>query len=289
MKTTILKKAYIKADYESINELCIYLDRISGKELKIRLIRQYLFKTSWNEKDDKLKARCHLKAASSYLMFFLINEIKFKKEQIRIVIADLANYISDFDKNDDTSFIFMSTNVLPSAVHFKITEQLFYENNIDSSRRDNYKTDLLTIYSLRLSLEKRIRGLIGIDYATSGSQNIGLSTLIKLAKKLKNIKYSENINWTEIESVNKWLNHFMHRNIRPYPWIIHQALEVLRPLIDPSEPIFIDDRKIYSFYSASYVENESLLEKEITQSLKSEFPKIKVKWKNEREILKKKE
>lgn len=286
MKTQFLKKAYIKPDFDSIKELCLYLDTISGKELNISLVRQYLFKSAWNEKENKIKLRCHLKAASIYLMFFLNNEINYKKEQIQIVVADLAKYISEFDKDEDTTFIFISTNVLPSAVHFKITEQLFYKNNIDSSRRDNYKTDLLTIYSLRLSLEKRIRGLLGIDYATNRSQNIGLNSLIKTAKTLKNITYSEKINWAQIEFVNKWLNHFMHRNIRPYPWCIHQAFEVLKPLIDPIDPIVVSDKKIFSFYSASYVKNESLFEKEINQSLKSAFPEIEIKWKMEREILK---
>ncbi|WP_431137974.1 hypothetical protein, partial [Psychroserpens mesophilus] len=79
-------------------------------------------------------------------------------------------------------------------------------------------------------------------------KNIGLSTLIKVSKGLNSVEYSNKMDWTEIEWVNNWLNHHMHRHLRPYPWIIHQALEVLIPFVDPKEPLVKSNRTIHSFY-----------------------------------------
>ncbi|AIZ42367.1 hypothetical protein [Cellulophaga baltica] len=195
---------------------------------------------------------------------------------------------SDLDSNEDTSFILISTNTLPSAIQFDSAKRLFYNHQIRKQNQNNYSTDLLALYAIRLSLESRVRGLLGIDYATTNGKNIGLSTFMKIAKGLKYVEYSSNTEWTEIEWVNNWLNHHMHRHLRPYPWIIHQALEVLRLLVDPKEPLIKSNRTIYSFYSATYVIDESALQKEIEATLKELHIKVQIRWLDKREIVKKK-
>ncbi len=207
------------------------------------------------------------------------------QDQIKTVIADITHYVKNLDSKEDVSFILLSTNTLPSAIHFDIANRLFLTHQIRDQNQNNYGTDILTIYSLRLSLESRIRGLLGIDFATNNGKPVGLNKLIEVAKELKSVKYSEAVNWSEIESINEWINHHMHRLLRPHPWVIHQAIESLKSFLDPKDPVSIDNRTIYSFYSATSVVNEKELQNEIESVLRIKYPKIMITWKGKREIM----
>lgn len=284
-KTYFLKNAYTKLTNENLDNIISYLKEIGGKPLTTNCKRQNAFKTSWLKKEDRLLARCQVQNASEYLNFIKEN---IKKEQLRTVVADIANFVKFLDPNEDTSFIILSTNTQASAIQFDNAKRLFYNHQIREQYQNNYSIDLLNLYAIRLSLESRVRGLLGIDYATTNEKNIGLSTLIKISKKLKSVEYSKKTEWTEIEWVNNWLNHHMHRHIRPYPWIIHQALEILKPFVDPKEPLIKSDRTIHSFYSATYVNDENALENEIELHLKELYPEVEIRWLNKREIVKKK-
>lgn len=278
-----IKSAYYSPNKENVNNLIDYLKTIGGKTLKVTCRRQNAFKIKWAKHEINLLCRCHVQNAAEYLLSILTD---YNDEQIKVVIADIAKYVKALDEGEDVSFILLSTNTLPSAVHFDIAKRLFYTHQIREQNQDNYTTDLLTIYSLRLALESRIRGMLGIDYATSKGKSIGLATLIKVSKDLKTVKYSMDFHWTEIEWVNDWLNHHMHRHIRPYPWVIFQAIETLKSFVDPKEPILINERTMYSFYSATYVNNEAEFEQEIETALKHEYPEIEIVWLKKREIAK---
>lgn len=275
-KTYFLKSAYSEFTVENIDSLIKYLNGVGGKPLTSKCKRQNAFKVSWTEKETQLLARCHVQNAAEYL-----NDIRNKitKAQLRTVVADIADYVEFLDSKEDTTFILLSTNTQPSAVQFDSASRLFYNHQIREQNQNNYSTDLLTLYAIRLSLESRVRGLLGIDYATTKGKTIGLSTLIKISKNIKTVKYSSETDWTEIEWVNIWLNHHMHRHLRPYPWIIHQSLEVLKPFVDPK------NTSSSSFYSATYVKDESALEKEIEGNLQEQFPEVKIRWLNKREIV----
>lgn len=284
-KTYFLKTAYTKLTSENLDNLISYLKEIGGKPLTIKCKRQNAFKFSWLDKETRLLARCHIQNAAEYLDFIKEN---IKIGQLRTVVADISDYVEFLDSNEDTSFMILSTNTQASAIQFDSAKRLFYNHQIREQYQNNYSTDLLTLYAIRLSLENRVRGLLGIDYATASGKNIGLSTLIKISKGLKSVEYSTKTEWTEIEWVNNWLNHHMHRHIRPYPWIIHQALEILKPFVNPKEPLIKSDRTIHSFYSATYVNDESVLENEIELNLQELYPEVKIRWLNKREIVKKK-
>ena len=284
-KTNHLKSAYTNSTQENVEILIEYLQKIGGKTLTKICRRQNAFKTIWTKREVKLISRCHIQNAAEYLISI---KTGYSNDQIKVIVADIAYYIKILDSNEDVGFILLSTNTLPSAIHFDIAKRLFFNHQIRNQNQNNYTTDLLTIYSLRLSLESRIRGLLGIDYATNKGKNIGLSTFIKVSKELQSVKYADDFNWTEIEWINDWLNHHMHRHIRPYPWVIYQAIEALKSFLDPKEPLIIEGRTVYSFYSATYVHNEKELEKEIESALKLEYPEIDIKWLSEREIVKNK-
>lgn len=282
-KTYILKDAYINSTKENVEKLIAYLREIGHKPLSLKCRRQNVFKTSWSTRDINLINRCQIQNAREYLDFI---KDDFKEKQLKIVLADLSNYVSDLDKNADTSFTCLSTNTLPSAIHYNTAKILFYEHQVSKGNQNNYSSDLLALYAIRLSLESRVRRFLGIDYSISKGKNIGLATLIKISKKLKEVEYSKKIRWDEIEWVNNWLNHHMHRHIRPYPWNIHQALEILKPFINPKEELIISERKIYSSNSATYVKDEKSFQIEIELYLKKLYPEVEIIWLNRREIVK---
>lgn len=282
-KTTYLKSAYNTPNSENLDALINYLQRIGGKTLTVICKRQNAFKTKWTKPEVTLRNRCHVQNAADYLQAI---RDQFSDRQIKVVIADVSKYVNSLDASENISFIVLSTNTLPSAIHFDTAKRLFFTHQIRDQNQNNYNTDLLAIYALRLALENRIRGFLGIDYATNKGKSVGLASLIKVCKELKAVEYSDAVNWTEIEWVNDWLNHHMHRHIRPYPWIIYQALESLKSFIDPKEPFVTESGTTYSFYSATYVENEENLHKEIETALRTENPEIVIEWLSSREIMK---
>ncbi|HYG03893.1 MAG TPA: hypothetical protein VD927_15705 [Chryseosolibacter sp.] len=280
--TTYLKTSFTDPTPANLEQLIKYFQNIGGKTLPIICRRQNAFKTKWTPREENLRNRCHAQNAAEYLESI---KYRYSRDQVKVIIADIAQYVKKLDSNEDVSFILLSTNMLPSAIHFDIASRLFLTHQIRDQNQDNYGTDLLTIYSLRLSLESRIRGLLGIDFATINGKPVGLNKLIKVSKGLKSVKYSETVNWPAIEWINEWINHHMHRLLRPHPWVIHQAIESLKPFLDPQDPVTIDDRITYSFYSATYVVSERELHNEIESALKIECPAIVIKWKDNREIM----
>jgi hypothetical protein len=281
VKSKYLKTVYNSGNLENVLNLIDYLKSIGGKELKQSCRRQNAFKTSWPLKEEKLRARCHIQNAIEYL-HSIKNE--FSGDQINTVVADIAKYVKLLDSNEDTDFILLSSNTLPSAIHFGNARSLFYLHKIPE-KNNNYDTDLIVIYAIRLSLESRIKGLLGIDYVTENGIPIGLAKLIKVSKELKSVKYSDKFNWIEIQWVNEWLNHHLHRLLRPYPWVIHQAIEVLQPFLSPKEPIINQHTMRYSFYSASIVENEKIFKTEVETALNLQGSNINIQWKFQQEVM----
>lgn len=280
----ILKDTFYHPTSKNLILLIDYLRIISGKDLKIGFIRQNIFKTRWRKSEENIRIRCHLKAAAEYLYYLKQSRKRANREEVEIIIADIAKYVGIVDPAQETSFMVLSTNTLPSTIHYKQAQYLFYKHELPDDSRRNYNSDLLVLYALRLALEKRIHGLLGIDYVKKNdNQNVTLSELIEITKSLKNIEFSDKINWEEIEWINKWLNHFMHRHIRPYPWIIHQAFEVLNSVLLPTS-IMDGKSKVGSFYAASIVRDIKLFENEIQTKLTERFSKINIAWSNNKEL-----
>lgn len=285
-KDKLLKAAFNSPDNKSVQSVIQYLDTIGGKKLKLPFIRQKLFKTSWNGSETRTISRCHLQAAIIYLNHLMsIKQLSDLTKEVKMVIAEIAPYIRELDNEQDTSFIIISSNDLPSFAHYLNAQELFYNHNIRVDYRNNYCCDVLVLYALRLTLEKRIYGIIGVDYILNKENKpIPLSKIIKLIQRLKNIKFSSDIKWEEIEAVNKWLNHFMHRNLRPHPWVIHQAFETFDEILS-AKTYKYDKGQIYSWYGTTVVENITEFEKEIDDVIRKEFPGCNITWLNNQELL----
>ncbi|MGQ1908817.1 hypothetical protein ACT3CE_03410 [Marinifilum sp. RC60d5] len=282
----ILKNAYKQADLENVDAMINYLELISGKELETSFIRQNLFKTRWKQSEIKKIARCHVKASILYLKHLLsTKEINALTREIQMTIAELVDYVKKLDLNQDTSFIVVSTNELPSSAHYLNATELFYNHNIREDYQNNYDCDVLVLYALRLTLEKRIYSTAGIDrILNKNNKPIPLSKMIDFIQGLKNIEFSANIKWDEIKHVNKWLNHFMHRNLRPHPWIIHQAIETLNNILN-GKPYKSNNRVYHSRYSATVVKDVKKLDDEIKSKINDEFPNSRITWLHNRELL----
>ena len=145
--------------------------------------------------------------------------------------------------------------------------------------------NLIQSKTLRLALESRVHGFLGVDYILINNKPINLSKLLKIAKSLENIQFSDSINWDEIEWVNDWLNHFMHRHLRPQPWTIHQAFEILRGLFT-IESHTMGTVTTSSIFSSTVVRDFDSLKNEFEQYLNNQYSDVNIAWSPTQEILK---
>lgn len=281
----IFRSIYYDEEITKVNSLIESLMDISGKPLKVKMVRQYVFKTTWKKREIELRARCQVKAAVEYLKFLTLGERRPDIDLIKVAIVELKYPLMDLGRSNDLPFILGSTNTNPSTIHYKHMKDLFYHRDLASDSKSNYQADLLILYGTRLALESRIRRLLGIDSVTSKNRQIGLTDLIHLSENLEHVQYKSGIDWTEIKWVVLWLNHHMHRHLRPNPWTIHQAFQILDHLIEQSSHSE-GDRTTYSFYASTVVQHENLLEQEIERKLRAKFEDVNIEWTSNKERLK---
>jgi len=281
----ILKPTYYNPSQDNINSLIVYLYSLSGEKLSVSFIRQNIFKTKNLTKNYELITRCHLQAAAIYLNHLIINVAPNDyEESVQTTIAEIIPAIRELDPKEDSSFILIAANTLPSSLHFNHAKWIFYNNTLPPESKRRYELDILVLHALRLSLEKRILGFMGIESILSKGRPVPLSWLLPIVMKLKNVNYNAKIKWDEIIAVNNFLNFFMHRHRRPFPWTIHQVFEVLNPLLLPGR--ITEGNNIYgSIHSSTFVHDESRLQAEIEFYIMRESPNLKIKWLHNRDIL----
>lgn len=138
---------------------------------------------------------------------------------------------------------------------------------------------------MRLALEKRILSFLAIDYIeTENGSPVMLSRLFPIIKRLNNIEFKPEVNFDQIKWVWDWLNHYMHRHLRPYPWAIHQAFQILNALLLPSEKV-TPKTTIHSFYASTIIRDWDGLKYEIQKSVEQDIKGAKITWRKEAELL----
>ena len=280
----IVKSTYHSPSQENIKKLIEYLFSISGKKLSIAFIRQNILKYK-GIKNYKSVGRCHLQAAAIYLDHLVSHFLPSDYEgSVIATIAEVIPIVREFDPKEDCSFILISTNTLPSNLHYKQAHWIFYKITLPEEANNRYQVDILVLYALRLSLEKRILGILGLESVTITGKPARLSALINVVSQLINIENNPDIKWEDITKANDFLNFYMHRHRRPFPWTIHQVFEILNPLIKSGR--HEDGGFIYgSAYSSTFVRDEKKLQNEIEETLLSKFPGADFKWRHSRDIL----
>jgi len=282
----IVKKTYKNVTKENCQKLIDYFFEIGGNKLSLTCIRQNIFKVKWSRKGIDLRNRCQIQSAAILLEYLVEQTWSEKVESdIKTLIAEATHFINELDPNQDTSFIFASTNSLPSTIHYKHAEFLFYHNSLTEGANKRYSIDILVLYALRLALEKRILAFLAIDYIeTKNGSPVMLSRLFPIIKKLNNIEFKPEVNFDQIKWVWDWLNHYMHRHLRPYPWVIHQAFQILNPLLLPSEKV-TPKTTIFSFYASTVIQDWNDLKTEIQKAIEQEIEGAKITWRKEAELL----
>lgn len=285
----IIRQTYYDPHKNNCDDLYNYLINIGGKPLSIEAIRQNIFKIKGKStgRDISLRKRCHIQAAASYLKYLTDNFVLADKaEDIKTLIGDIARIIELIDPEEDVAFMLVSPNRIPSFIHYKQAQELFYKSSLPKNTNNRFELDLLVIYSLRLSLEQRLHRMLGIDFVqTSTSKPIGLSNLISIIKSIKSIQFSPELNFEQIEWVLDWLNHHMHRNFRAHPWIIHQAFEVLKPMFLLTK---IEKGNIvhYNFYASTVTKDWNNSKAEIESLILERYNGAKITWDHDQELLK---
>jgi hypothetical protein len=281
-----LKTTYYKPSEELIEQLIGYLSLLAGKTLSIICIRQNILKATWSERDMALMYRSQIQAAALYLSFIIEKgDVEANERNIKTVIADILNNVKYFDQDVDTKFILVSPNTQLSRTHFKHASSLFYNNKLPDENNPRYHFDVLVLYALRLAIDKRVLGFLGIDFILIDRTPLPFSKLFPIIKSLTSVEYDPAINWIEIEWVYKWLNHHIHRTFRPNPWTIHQAFQIIEPLYKPGERLSGTQRTL-SIYASTFVKDEDLLKEEIEEKIAKTATKAKIYWLHSREIFK---
>lgn len=276
-----VRKCYFDPSEKNIKILISYLHNLGDKSLKSSAIRRCVLKNSWKEKELPFYHRANIQSAAKYAQVVMNKyEGKISQDSIKSLIGFAQNSIKYKDANQDLSFFAgIGSNVLPDFVHFGYAKNLFYHNYISKNELKRSSIDLVVIYIMRLSLEQAIFGLLSVSLIKSNNgRPLGFSKLYNIVRALKNVEYTNDISWDEIELVNKFLNHHIHRHFQPAPWLIQESIEVLNPLIGLRT--HKENGKFRGGHWGKFAAttNKSALKKEIDSLIKEMFNPSEIWW-----------
>lgn len=279
-----LKNTYLNPNSENIRSCIRLLKEYSGPPLKENALIQNCLKIKWLEKEFKLINRANIQACHEYFQYFLDQRLIRRistKNAIKCSVATLFDYLPETIEGEDMSFIRAYTNTLPSFAHLKQAEELFYKKNIRKQDMNNYGSDILVIYSMRLVLEKRIKAILGIDYAVDANKNpISLSKFLHIIEKLESIEFHADISWQNIKTLNTWLNHYMHRCLRPEPWSIHLGFQIIDSILKPIKTF--DNGRLIGFHWYGTTKVKDL--EELRNEIRSKLPNSTIEWLSKPEL-----
>lgn len=247
-----------------------------AEEIKSRIAKkpkenglfESVFKTFWKEMENPHWQKSNIIAACNYLINLKIDSPEHFENKAKVCLADLCKILRDFFGKNEFNNLF-SMNTQPSYKYWQILETINHSLKLPENI-DFYSKDLPVLYLMRLSLESRIHGILGIDFIRVKNDFVNLSTLIKITGKLESIKFDPIINWNRIEKINTWISHFMHRHVRPFPWAIDLAINELRPLFS------WDERKCegyeeFGWYLSTTVKSQKSLFDELKSHLDKKY------------------
>lgn len=261
-----------------------YLNQHSGSFKQNELLRQVL-SIKWQKKDIKARDKAIVQSASNYISHFLKlieNNVDSREDYISNIktgLADLKPSICRIDSDIDFNFIIGNTNIQQSSIQYKIVEALFYENSLRKSAT-KYELDHLTVPFLRTILESKIKSIIGVDILRD-SKNfaIDLSEILKVLPQLKSVTLNKAYDPNILSMIMKWLNHLMHRNLRPESYILYQVLQYVEPMFKPGK-IVHDKGVLFSINISVFTNDLEAYHSEIEKILNSKFSGCYIQWKS---------
>lgn len=245
-----LQNAFFNPTPENLPPAADFLYQTSGNRLKDVAIKEVIF--SLLNKGEHLMeryVRASIQSCAAYLSFLAEHPNEHLTKNAQTAIADLAPLLRLNKQPVHMDFVLLSTNKTPSLVHYRQVQDLFYNNTLKPDTEDRYHLDHTVVFWLRTALEQRVKGILGIDtLETQNGHSLGLAGMLDIVAQLQLIQFDPRINWNDIKKVNKWLSHHLHRGLRPAPWVIHQAFEVLNVLLTPGQ---YKNEPQWSWYSSS--------------------------------------
>lgn len=218
----------------NVKKLISYLSSIlPGGILSKKVIDIHIFKCSWGEDETNEIEFAHISGAILYLESLLKNQDDVFEYRVKQVVSELCSI--SFLKNINASAIeIVRSNIQSSWEHFKYAESVFFVKKLNSS----ISKDVSVLYTLRLALESRLFGALGIDFVKykkgDNIRFIKVSDVIDVLKKMKTIVNISDCDFVSINRINLFLNEFIHRGIIPMPWLIHRLFEILQPMFTAS-------------------------------------------------------
>ncbi len=218
----------------NVKRLISYLNTIlKGKVLSSKAIDCKIFKCSWKEEEINSIEVAHVLGAIRYLEFLLKNQDELFEYRVKQTISELCSFGLIRNCNN-TAMNIGSSNIQSSWEHFKYAESVFFNKKLNSS----ISKDVSILYSIRLALESRLFGALGIDFVKYRKGviigHVKVSDVIEILKKMKTIDNIADCDFVNIKRVNTFLNEFIHRAMIPKPWIIYRLFEILNPIFTSS-------------------------------------------------------
>ncbi len=278
-----LQKKDVPLIHSEGNNLLSYLKKYSGT-FKPNGVLNRILMIEWNIKHIPERDKAIVQSAINYISYFLKlvekqdDNLDAYISNIKTGIVDLKPTICRIDENIDFEFLLGNTNIQETSIQHKIVEYLFYKNSLPKNA-SKYDLEHLTIPFLRTILESKIKGILGVDILRNDKNlSIDLSDLLKILPDLKSISlhkaYAPNI----LSMIMKWLNHFMHRNLRPESYILYQLLQYIDPLFRPGK-ITHEDGVLFSINSSAFTNDIDAYHAEVENILSSKFPGCYIQWK----------
>lgn len=265
------------------NNILSYLKKYSGKYKSNGVLSRILL-IEWEKKNIPERDKAIVQSAINYISYFL--KLVEKNDEnldayisnIKMGVADLKPTICRVDKNIDFEFLLGNTNTQQTSIQHKIVESLFYKNLLPKNA-SKYDLEHLTVPFLRTILESKIKGILGIDILRNERNSaIELPDLLKILPDLKSISLHNAYDPNILSMIMKWLNHFMHRNLRPESYIVYQILQYIDPLFRPGK-ITHQDGILFSINSSAFTNDIDAYHSEVENILSSKFPGCYIQWK----------
>lgn len=273
-KTNILEKS---------NDILVYFDNFRS-DLKTKGLLKKILKTRWTKKEQSPRDEAIIQSAKEYFSFLFESLQKNDGNDNSIInslktaFADLSFPLKRLDSTFTKNFILGSTRTQLTSIEFKLLKNLFYTNSLPATI-NRYELDHIIIPYLRTILESKIKKILGIDTLTdSKNQEIKTSKIIDILFKIGGVSLEKkSFDIEMLKLIMSWLNHHMHRNIRPESYIIHSVLNYLSPIFKPGKRE-LENSTLYSIDMSAYVEDKDSFQKEIEANLSIRHPGYKVIW-----------
>ncbi len=254
--------------------------KIKSSNLKDSGLLKEILKIKWRNSEQRKRA--FIQAALKYLEFLKeeINvaeskELNYHIKNLKISLADLAFYASEFNSEIDFSFILVSPNSQPTPYQFDLLISIFYQNTIKESH-DKYLIDLVVVPILRTILESKVKSILGIDIINdSKGRPIEISKLLSLISKSKVLIKHKSLELSNLKQIFEWLNHMMHRNIRPDIFVLHFVIKYLQPIFESS---WLEKETRWSIFASALVPDINDYKKEIKSICEKEFEGSQIYW-----------